>query len=416
MRYVRYMPADRAGPTPARYHQLDALRGLGCLCVMFIHGAWLPGQVTPAGREVLSSTQVDWLLMQTGHAAVEMFFALSAFLLWRPFTLAAQSATGRESVRGYALRRIARVVPGYWAALALIALWQATPYVLSTDTGGRYFGFAQNLHTESALGGIGPAWTLAVEMQFYVLLGVLALARRYAPRSMGVDLGIAGAMIAGAAVWRLLIVGPTDHLDREHLHLVLSLPAHLDSFGAGIALAALSARHELTGLALGRLFQRWPTALFAAGVAGFAGGIALIGMASPFAIGRMDYLGRAWLYVAFATALIAPFALAPHSTGFAHSLLNRRTVVSLGRWSFGAYLWHMAIFTALGGAGLSIATKSGFVLLFASGVAVSFVLGAISWVVLERPLVRLAHRYRPGRREPAAVQQPSATRPALADV
>ena len=171
---------------------------------MFIHGAWLPGQMTPAGREVLSYTQIDWLLMQTGHAAVEMFFALSAFLLWRPFTLAAQGGVGRESVRGYTLRRIARVVPGYWAALALIAVWQSTPYVLSTDTGGRYFGFAQNLHTESALGGIGPAWTLAVEMQFYVLLGVLALARRRAGKSIGVDLGLAGAMIAGAAVWRLL--------------------------------------------------------------------------------------------------------------------------------------------------------------------------------------------------------------------
>ena len=184
----------------------------------------------------------------------------------------------------------------------------------------------------------------------------------------------------------------------------------------GIALAALSVRHELTGLGLGRLIERRPTVAFAGALALFAGGIAVLGMDSPFAIGRMEYLGRAWVFVGFAAALIAPFALAPHATGLAHRLLDRRTVVSLGRWSFGAYLWHMAIFTALGGAGLTIATKSGFVLLFASGVAVSFVLGAISWVVLERPLVRLAHRYRPGRREPAAAQQPSATRPALADV
>jgi peptidoglycan/LPS O-acetylase OafA/YrhL len=377
----------------ARYHQLDALRGLGCLAVMWIHGAWLPGQLTPAGRSVIAATHTNWLAMHTGQAAVEMFFVMSAFLLWRPFTAAAQNAAGDESVRAYALRRVARIVPGYWAALVLIALWQATPHVLSAHTGGRYFVFTQNLHSATALGGIGPAWTLAVEAQFYVLLGVLALARRRGGRTVRFDLVLAGVMAAGAAVWRLAVIGPTDHLTRAHLDLVLSLPAHLDSFAVGIALAAVTVRYELTPGRAGRWVHEHPTVVFGAGCALFAGGVLALGLHSPFAITRTQYLLRAWLYVAVAVCLVAPFAFTPHHTGLAHRLLGRRGVVNLGRWSFGAYLWHMAVFGRLGTAGLSMTTTSGFVVTFAAGVTISFALGAVSWLLLERPLVRLAHRY-----------------------
>jgi peptidoglycan/LPS O-acetylase OafA/YrhL len=399
---------------PPRYHQLDAMRGLGCLAVMWIHGGWLLGQMSPAGRDVIAATHSNWWLMHTGHAAVEMFFAMSAFLLWRPFTLVAQTGEGRESVGGYALRRVARIVPGFWIALVLIALWHNTPDVLTMPKGLQYFLFGQNLTNATTLGGIGPAWTLAVEAQFYVLLAVVAFARPRGGRSIKFDLAFAGGMALLAAVWRVGVIGPTDHLTRDNLQLVFSLPTHADSFAVGILLATLSVRSELRPDARwAKLLRQNATWVFLGGMALFLIGIRILHLDSPFAIGRDQWLGRAWLWVAVATLLIAPFAFAPDGKGIVHRLLARQTVVKMGRWSFGTYLWHMAIFGGLGAAGMRIATPSAFILFFSAGVVLSFCMGAVSWVVVERPVVRWAARRTARHVAPAPKPVPAQARVAL---
>jgi peptidoglycan/LPS O-acetylase OafA/YrhL len=376
---------------------------------MWIHGGWLIGQMSPAGRDVIGATHSEWWLMHTGHAAVEMFFAMSAFLLWRPFTLVAQAGEGHESVGGYLVRRVARIVPGFWVALVLIALWHNTPHVLGLPGGLQYFLFGQNLTNATTLGGIGPAWTLAVEAQFYVLLAVAAVFRPRGGRSLRFDVGFAAAMVVLAAVWRVAVISPTDHLTRDNLQLVFSLPAHADSFAVGILLAALSARSALRpDLAWAKVLRANATWIFLAGIALFLVGIRILGLDSPFALGRQQWLGRAWLWVGVATLLIAPFAFAPDSRGIVHRLLGRQTVVKLGRWSFGTYLWHMAIFGALGAAGMRIETPSAFIMFLAAGIALSYCLGAISWVLIERPVVQWAAR-RSARRVPSPSKPVGAT-------
>jgi peptidoglycan/LPS O-acetylase OafA/YrhL len=296
-------------------------------------------------------------------------------------------------VGGYLVRRVARIVPGFWVALVLVALWQHTPNVLTMPDGLQYFFFGQNLTNATTLGGIGPAWTLAVEAQFYVLLALVAAARPWAGKSIRFDLGFAGGMFLLAAVWRVGVIGPTDHLNRENLQLVFSLPTHADSFGVGILLATLSARSALQPDARwAKLLRDNATWIFLGGIALFLIGIRVLHMDSPFALGREQWLGRAWLWVGVATLLIAPFAFAPDGKGIVHRLLARQTVVKMGRWSFGTYLWHMAIFGGLGAAGMRIATPSAFILFFSAGVVLSFCMGAISWVVIERPVVRWAAR------------------------
>jgi peptidoglycan/LPS O-acetylase OafA/YrhL len=388
---------------PPVYPQLDALRGLGCLAVMWIHGGWQAGQLSAAGRQAIAATHTNWLMMHTGQAALEMFFAMSAFLLWRPFTLVAQTGVGRESVGGYALRRVARIIPAYWAALVLIALWQHTPDVLSYPGGLPYFLLGQNLATGTTLGGIGPAWTLAVEMQFYVLLAVAAVFRSRAGQGVRFDLMFAGGLALLAAGWRLGVMGPTDHLTRDHLQLVFSLPSHADSFAFGILLAALSVRSELRpGLAWAGFLRARAGAVFFGGIALFVLGVLALRLHSPFDLTRAQWLGRAWLYAVLAGVLIAPFAFAPDARGIVHRLLARPTLVKLGRWSFGAYLWHLAIWGGLAAAGMRIETVSAFLMWLAAGITLSFAVGAASWVVIERPTIRWAARRTARRHAPAA--------------
>ena len=52
-----------------------------------------------------------------------VFFVLSGFLLYRPFLAADLDGLRPVALRDYARRGVLRIVPAYWLALTVIALW-----------------------------------------------------------------------------------------------------------------------------------------------------------------------------------------------------------------------------------------------------------------------------------------------------
>jgi peptidoglycan/LPS O-acetylase OafA/YrhL len=142
--------------------------------------------------------------------------------------------------------------------------------------------------------------------------------------------------------------------------------------------------------------------VFMTAVVAFLGGVLALHIGSVFAMSRTQWLLRTWLLVAVSALLIAPFALAPDRQSVVHRLLAHRRLVRLGRWSFGAYLWHLPIWAGMTAAGVRLATPSAFVIWFAAGVTLSFALGALSWNLVERPVVAWAARRTSRRSEPVA--------------
>ena len=70
-------------------------------------------------------------------------------------------------------------MPAYWVALTVIAIAVPLDGVFEPGHAVVYYGFLQ-IYTDLALGGITQAWSLCVEVAFYALLPLwaLALARR----------------------------------------------------------------------------------------------------------------------------------------------------------------------------------------------------------------------------------------------
>lgn len=159
--------ANRSDTLP----ELDCLRGVAILLVVLLHvsGTIRPnlGGPTPEMFSVRS-------LVGGGHTGVSLFFVLSAFCLSLPMF--------RRGAHGFSLpeffrRRALRILPAYWTAVAVAAL-VAAPAHGRVLTAAPYLIFAQALPNmvEPIPGFSYVWWSLATEVQFYLLLPLLPFA------------------------------------------------------------------------------------------------------------------------------------------------------------------------------------------------------------------------------------------------
>ena len=145
-------------PREDHFPLFDSLRAIAMLTVFAIHAIYQPEVQT--GR-------VHWWYPLGVHldVAVPIFFGVSGFLLYRPF-LSAQARGRPLRLKAYAWRRFLRIVPAYWVGLTVVTLWFNLPEVQSVEGILRFYGFAQIYSEETALRGVGQAWTLNVEVTY----------------------------------------------------------------------------------------------------------------------------------------------------------------------------------------------------------------------------------------------------------
>lgn len=164
----------------AHIASLDGLRGVAIILVVFFHVAL----VSPNSR----GAEISWLghVRQSGWIGVEMFYALSGFLITG---ILLQTIRDPQYLRNFYLRRVLRIFPLYYGALAVLAIvgvilhlsWHGSvPYLLLYVQNFRT-GIRQ-LNLEMSGGGIfinlRHFWSLAVEEQFYLVWPFLVLLTR----------------------------------------------------------------------------------------------------------------------------------------------------------------------------------------------------------------------------------------------
>ena len=109
-----------------------------------------------------------------------MFFVLSGFLLYRPFAAAIVRATAPPSIRRYFVNRVLRIIPAYWVVLLVVAacfqrgLLDRPVQLVANMLFLQDFdpGYVPGVFTGY---GIAPAWSLCVEVMFYLCLPLLAV-------------------------------------------------------------------------------------------------------------------------------------------------------------------------------------------------------------------------------------------------
>ncbi len=350
----------------ARFPHVDALRAIAALSIVAYHLAFLLGgfELAGVGR---------WLARL--NVGVPLFFAISGFLLYRPWVRARLAGDPAPSTRTYAVRRALRILPAYWVALTLIALLVGRSSVFDWPDAAVYYGLLQGYDAERFTGGIGPAWTLTIEIAFYALLPLLALGMRRVPGGLRGELAMLAGLVAVSVVFKVAVLALVDHDAPSYLVLLAAFPAQLDMFAAGMALAALSAA------GLGRAGGWWWLVALAA--------FLVLGLWTPDA-DAPRVLGEHALQTIVAAALLAPAVLG-EGDGGVRGVLAWRPLAWVGLVSYGVYLWHLDTLRELVDAGL----PAGAVIV--AGTALSIALGAASWYALERFAQRLGHRRRVAR-------------------
>lgn len=301
-----------------RLRPLDGLRGVAILLVLFYH-VWdhfgtkqeLPENLFP----------LSFLL--AGNTGVTLFFLLSGFLVSRPFFKGLQQGE-MPGLRQYALQRALRILPPYYV-VGLFGLLYTQQYdqwlpVLLFSSAGYDLG-----HFSAVW------WSLATEVQFYLLVPLLFLTLCSVPRRTAVFL-LCGC---GLALYVLVISKSSLAITGFELqyHLILSVIGQMPAFLSGMFLGLLLS-HEHR-----RLSVSMSTLLLLALL------LLLAWVLLPAArMGPRLYIWHAPWYVLPEALLwggITWVMLVREQPAF--SLLDNRLTRFFGRISFSLYLVHMPI-------------------------------------------------------------------------
>ncbi|SHG99448.1 acyltransferase [Massilia sp. CF038] len=304
-----------------RNHGLDTLRALAIVLVVLHHYV-----LFVAARDTFG-----WV-GRIGWIGVDLFFALSGYLIGNQIFSALRSSEGLSLRRFYA-RRFLRTLPNYYVVLALYALWPWFRAGLEMPPLWRFLTFTLNINQEPGT-AFSHAWSLCIEEQFYVLLPAVALCIAGLRKSLRWAWAAIGMVVlAGVAVryqmWTLH-VGPDGSDGSDYFrYIYYSTLCRFDELVAGVALALLKNYHAAA-------WQR----LTAMGNLALAAGSALLALTF-------------WLFLDDRTGLLVTLTGFPMlALGFSLLIvaalsedgwLRRARVpgaASLALWSYAIYLVH----------------------------------------------------------------------------
>jgi peptidoglycan/LPS O-acetylase OafA/YrhL len=367
-----------------RSARLESLRAIAALGVMTGH---IYGQANGYRPGATLDTLWHRTLLGGGYG-VYLFFALTGYLLFWPFARQLFSDGRAVDLWRYALNRALRILPLYWVAVAVLLVLQHGGG--SFDQWWRFATFSQNFSTHTVLTVDGPMWSLVVEVEFYVLLPLLA-----------VGLAVAARRSRWVAALGLIALAVASYLVRQHafasagrrILLEYSLPATFMYFVPGMLLALLRLQWE-------KRRPRWLRGALAAGDAWLA-------LAVAFTVWQFHDYGNLYA-IAIASFLAVGVCVLPLSRGRLVRALDWRPLAIIGVASYSLYVWHNPIVIWLAGRSW-LPHSYHWQLLIASAVCVAVAL--VSYRVIEAPFLRLRRQWSPAS---APTLEPEAAAPSAA--
>lgn len=169
-------PVNPTGNNTKHIPVLDGLRAVAILIVVWYH-FWQQSWLMP----IVGDFNLDWL-PRNGAILVDFMILLSGFCLFLPYAREMIYGETADGALRFYRKRIARIAPSYYISILIVLFCFALP--LGEYTSGTAFWkdfvphlfFVHNFFPESHIYTHlnGALWTVAVEVQFYLLFPLLA--------------------------------------------------------------------------------------------------------------------------------------------------------------------------------------------------------------------------------------------------
>ena len=368
------MPAARVtmSGSPALRPRLDYVDGIRAAAALYVvmHHVWIT--IWPAYPDNTGPVGVGWLVY--GHLAVSVFIVVSGFSL---SIGPARRGWVLGSVRTFLQRRAWRILPTYWAALALSCLvfGVITPTVTGDLVSLKGF-IVHALLLQDVINSPKPNgafWSIAVEWQIYFLFPLILIGRR---RLGPVWLSLLATVVIVSAYFGSVTVPALARISNVTPQFVLL-------FVFGVVAATSLRRHDSFNARLDRRIL---------GFGALGGGLALVLIC--WTQGSV-WVDRQYFWVdllaGVTTAMTIAYLTYPGRSRV-RSVLASPPLRGVGRISYSVYcvhlpmlwlLWHFFI------ADLSLEATSKFLLLVGAGLPFVLVTSWLFAQVFEMPFLRL---------------------------
>ncbi|WP_327121373.1 acyltransferase [Nocardia sp. NBC_01730] len=421
-------PATERVRSRAFVPALEGMRGMAALGVLLTHVAFQTGA---AGTPVIGRVWGRF------DMAVAVFFALSGFLLWRPHAAAARGLGSAPSVGYYLRHRAARILPAYWVVVcAVLVLLPSAAGTAGLRVWVSNLALLQVFVPLTLTDGLTQMWSLSVEVAFYLVLPVLAFALvRLRGSAARLRVPVILALGAISLVWNFIPVPTPDAIHADNW-----LPGYLPWFAAGMLLA------ELADTSV-RLSNWWKVAAnqpLMWTVASVAFLLAATDLAGPAGLARAEpwqYAVKMGLGTIIGFALLAPLVLRdpaarPHrwrllagrskqhrwrllagrskqhrwrllaGRSKQHRWLESPLAATIGRWSYGIFIWHLAVLSIVFPVFGILPFQGDFCYVLILTVAITLPVASASYALVEEPVRRWARGRDRTKRAPAIEPAP----------
>jgi peptidoglycan/LPS O-acetylase OafA/YrhL len=366
-----------------RSARIESLRAIAALAVLTGHilGATLALEPGALGRR----PDPDLLdrLLHIGVFGVFLFFGLTGYLIFWPFAKRHFGGGAPVDLGRYAVNRALRILPLYYVVVVVVLVFQEE---FTLGAWWRFLTFSENFSVYTAGNFLGPAWSLVVELHFYLLLPALAwvLARLSGgSRIYAAAILITLALVSASFRYEGFLqsgINPSVWQFNIHTTFLFFVPGML------LAMLRLAWENGLPAWLRGPLARAdfW----FVAG--------ALCWLPLAHFDFRYDWL------MAFTSFFLVGSCVLPLRSGHSGRALEWRPLAILGVASYSLYLWHVPVLETV----VDLGVSSELVPLAAVGFTVSILVALASYRLIEAPFLRFRRQW-----SPASAQQkaPGAT-------
>lgn len=360
----------------SRLQGLDGLRGIAILLTVACH-LWS----TLSGQVLLPEGSLN-VFLYAGNAGVTLFFVLSGFLVSLPLF---RSLNRGElyPINRYAQQRLMRILPPYYV-VGLVGI---------VCTGREDQLFSMLLFRASAfdVGYFSTVWwSLATEIQFYLILPVFFLAALSRYRLMLLSVALILCVSAYMAVM-LKVVGPEGpEGNKLRFQLILSVIGQMPAFTVGALLAGIYTHRKINPF---RPFLGRALVMMLIFLLGWV-------LAPGARIGAIKYTYLCpWQVLPQAVIWGGVLWLLLNREIGTRSLLDNQLTRYFGKISFSLYLVHMPVLHLI----LPTKETHGLWLSLLATSALSVGVAQLSYLLIEHPALRLRNKLFPPRTSSGAL-------------